>query len=336
MAKKKKGGSFKFDKRILALIIPVALGGLYQFNPQIAKEVDKILVDFGLISKPVAKNDGRQNSAAIKNSDEAEESNQKVERPSAPPKGHQTKFCQKQNLFDGFQPEINRGFQGNLLNLCYSGFNVLYKHDYRIALWVAEKLTPAREHEAKKGGREPSFYPDPYVQRAFSEAQTIKTEHYTGSGFDRGHLAASRNLPLNDRYESYYMSNIVPQTPENNRNIWANIEAETRCFVQKYNAEVFVVNIPALNVTSGTLKTMKTPAGNVAIPSYMIKAVYVPSKGYVGAYLTNNDKSKTHYERISLTDVKKLSLIDPFPSLSKEVKLRINLPACNKGKNALS
>lgn len=275
------------------------------------------------------------------------------------PRGNKKEFCEI-NTYNGVLPAANKGYGDDNLTLCYHGYTALYKNDYHISLWVAEKLSPEREALSQGGEREETFYPDPTVKRVYGLDKTIKTTDYTGMRkqlvngelvtinaryakdldqntiyqYDRGHLSPSRNNELGgDRFESFYTSNIVPQTAENNRNIWKNIETFSRCLVTKYNTDVYTVTIPAIDIkkyqqTQTQPASFVTKEGNtIIVPDKMAKAIYIPKLNIAGVYLTNNDKSKTYYEVVTLDDLRKYAFIDPFPFLDKESPLRTMKPS---------
>ena len=58
----------------------------------------------------------------------------------------------------------------------------------------------------------------------------VLTTDYSGSGYDRGHMCPSgdrtANTTVND--ETFLMSNMIPQAPDNNQGIWANLESYSR------------------------------------------------------------------------------------------------------------
>ena len=108
-------------------------------------------------------------------------------------------------------------------------------------------------------------------------------------------------------------ANIIPQTPENNRYVWKNIESVTRYLTKKYG-EVYVVTGVAF---SGNKVTQIN--GRVMVPSHTFKAIYVPSTGEAGAYYAPNDDSK-RLEVISIDELALLSGIDVFPRISAQAK----------------
>lgn len=254
------------------------------------------------------------------------------------PKGQSPTYC-KNNIYQQ-QPLINSAFQqgragkNEITTLCYRGYALQYKDEFKIPLWTAEKLTRQRIQQGRNGNRPPHFYPDPNLEKKFKVV--ITHEDYTGSGYDRGHVAPSRDMPLADRLESFYMSNIVPQTAQNNRFIWANIEQISRCMATKYNTDVYVVNVPVIDVEKAKrtkkLKILRTKTGKqIVIPDYMAKAIYIPKRNEIGVYLTQNNKSKTSYKLVSINQLKKLAYIDVFPTLSTKLKNKVSkLPNPNK------
>ncbi len=54
----------------------------------------------------------------------------------------------------------------------------------------------------------------------------ITHDHYTHSGFDRGHLVRSKDRSRNeeDNRNTFLMTNILPQTPDLNRGVWLRFE----------------------------------------------------------------------------------------------------------------
>lgn len=255
------------------------------------------------------------------------------------PKGNKIEFCAL-NIYQNIAPEVNKGFntknKNELISLCYSGYAALFKQQYNISLWTAEKLSPEREERSKGGEREGTFYQDPTLLNLLGENKTVKTEDYIGASdgknirYDRGHLAPSRDMPLEDRYESFYMSNIVPQSANNNRNVWADIEKTSRCLAVQRKTDVYIVNVPVINISyyqqnNLPLPILRTKRGlTINIPDYMAKAIYIPKTGEIGVYLTKNDESKTNYQLISVNDLKKLSYIDVFPQISMDLKNKIS------------
>jgi endonuclease G, mitochondrial len=74
----------------------------------------------------------------------------------------------------------------------------------------------------------------------------ITPSAYTGSGYDRGHIAPSgdRTKTVEDNAATFLMTNLMPQTPDNNRNTWGNLEDYCRELVEQ-GKELYIVAGPA-------------------------------------------------------------------------------------------
>lgn len=67
-------------------------------------------------------------------------------------------------------------------------------------------------------------------------------EDYSGSGYDRGHIvpSADRNRTQDDNSATFLMTNIIPQTRENNRGPWRELENHIRDLVYQYDHSLHV------------------------------------------------------------------------------------------------
>lgn len=87
------------------------------------------------------------------------------------------------------------------------------------ALWVSYQL--AAVDDASIGSR-PSFSAD------WRTLWPIGTDSYSGSGYDRGHLAPNYAIAAvhgrQAQVDTFLMSNMSPQTPELNRQLWQRLE----------------------------------------------------------------------------------------------------------------
>jgi len=65
----------------------------------------------------------------------------------------------------------------------------------------------------------------------------VTSRDYEGSGYDRGHIvpSADRNRTEDDNSATFLMTNIIPQTPENNRGPWRELENYIRDLVYQYD-----------------------------------------------------------------------------------------------------
>jgi DNA/RNA endonuclease G (NUC1) len=130
--------------------------------------------------------------------------------------------------------------------------------------WVAWDLTT---DDVGSSGRS-SFIQDTTLPAGFYQ---VLTTDYSGSGYDRGHMcpSADRTITVADNQQVFYMSNMVPQAPDNNQGVWASFETYCRSLASAGN-EVLITSGPSGFGGS-------TIASGVAIPGYTWKvAVVVP------------------------------------------------------------
>lgn len=223
-----------------------------------------------------------------------------------------------QSFYGGIYPEFtNPKLSKDTQSLCFDGFSVMYSGISRTPLWSAEYLTRKRLQQAKQIDREDSFH----EESRLPQSMRAKLSDYSGSGYDRGHLAPNGDMAnRNQQYDSFSLANIAPQSPRNNRYIWRNIESATRYLTQQYG-EVYTITGVAF-----TDKKTKQLANRVLVPSHFFKAVYIPASNQAGVYYAPNDES----ERIEVISIDELTAkigIDVLPILDAKIKSQaFNLP----------
>ena len=216
-----------------------------------------------------------------------------------------------QNFYKATAPDyLEQKLLNNSVPLCFNGFATLYSGLSKTPLWSAEHLTRDRLSQAENIPREDSFH----AESRLPSSMRAQLSDYKGSGYDRGHLAPNGDMAnVKQQYDSFSLANIIPQSPENNRYLWRNIESVTR-YLTKKHGEVYVV-------TGVVFKGRKISQLNnrVLIPTHVFKAVYVPSTGQAGVYYAPNDDS----ERVEIISIDELALrsgIDAFPSIAPNAK----------------
>ena len=93
---------------------------------------------------------------------------------------------------------------------------------------------------------------------------------YSGSGFDRGHMcpSADRNLNVTDNSNTFYLTNMLPQAPNNNQGPWEKLEEYERTLATS-GKELFIMSGP---IYSGTVATI---GNGVAVPTSTWKVITV-------------------------------------------------------------
>jgi endonuclease G, mitochondrial len=215
----------------------------------------------------------------------------------------------KTNYYEGEAPDIlNAQLASKTKELCFSEFAILHSALSKTALWSAEHLT--REQLRSKSKRTDEFYPEErlgYLERS-------ELDDYAGSGYDRGHLAPSADMPTPQaQHESFSLANMIPQHPENNRGIWSAIEGATRHLANQ-KSQIYVITGPLF--AGENLKRLK---GRVLIPSHIYKAIYDPISEQGSAYLVANAPGDD-YKVISISELERISGIRHFPKMSDSAK----------------
>ncbi|MCY7345952.1 MAG: DNA/RNA non-specific endonuclease [Pyrinomonadaceae bacterium] len=118
-----------------------------------------------------------------------------------------------------------------------NAYALSYNNSRGSANWVAWRITASDFGVAE---RQNDFRPDPNLPKNFAR---ITPADYTGSGFDRGHLcpSADRSSSPETNSETFYMTNMTPQTPDLNRNVWNDFETYSRDLVKKSRVDLYVV-----------------------------------------------------------------------------------------------
>jgi endonuclease G len=168
--------------------------------------------------------------------------------------------------------------EGNNQYLCRIGYAVNYDYNTKVASYVVEHIKVA--NLTKVAPRKDDFREDPEVP-----AQHRATlADYTGMGFDRGHMAPAADMVFDAKAmsESFYLTNMMPQVPGNNRGIWKYLEENTRYWAQ-VKGEVYVI-------TGTIFAAQPTMMNKVAIPNQIYKIVIDPKSGKQIAYLFTNEK----------------------------------------------
>lgn len=124
-----------------------------------------------------------------------------------------------------------------------SQYTLSYNKDLLIPNWVAWHLSSADINGPAERGDD--FRPDEDLP---SEWYGVKKSDYQYNkyGFDRGHVcpSADRTSTQEDNSMTFLMTNMVPQSPDNNRVIWMHFENYERKLVEQGN-ELYIIAGPS-------------------------------------------------------------------------------------------
>jgi len=194
--------------------------------------------------------------------------------------------------------------------LCYEGYATKFSGITRTPLWSAEHLTKIRVKAACAMHRKDAFHAD----KNLPENDRSELEDYRRSGYDRGHMAPSGDMPTpSAQAESFSLANMAPQLHADNAGIWEKLENGTRNLAYSGH-DVYVVSGPLFE--GATLKQLN---GRVMVPTGFYKAVYDGTTKQAGVFVTKNTKDQT-VTFLTVDELAKRAGIDVFPSLSAAAK----------------
>ncbi|MDD4149406.1 MAG: DNA/RNA non-specific endonuclease [Bacteroidales bacterium] len=233
----------------------------------------------------------------------------------------------KSNLLDKGIPEL---LESEKL-VCHSAYCLVYNEEHEMAKWVAHILS----HEIVNGNvsRTNDFREDSLILTGSSqeadyflkEKQEDGNYKYEGFGYDRGHLAPSADFRWSGKAlsESYYYSNMTPQLPDFNREIWADLESFLRAYIYNNpNKDIYIVTAPVLK---DDLPKQNRSVNNMSIPEwhYKIAVDFENEQGI--AFLIPQKKTYDILETyvVSIDSIEALTGINFYPNLTQEQENKI-------------
>ena len=193
--------------------------------------------------------------------------------------------------------------------------------------WVCWQL---RQEDLGSAARGP-FMPDPLLPKSFPH---VTSHDDDGSGFDRGHLcpAKDRSATQRDIDATFYLTNIVPQSPACNQRGWERLEDYCRRLAKEGHVLQIAAGPAGVGGTgkNGRAEAIGKGRRKITVPHQVWKVVLVlphadaePRKNTrVIAVLLPNDQTVdfdwSQY-RVSVRRVEKLTGYQFFPKVPAEV-----------------
>jgi endonuclease G len=201
----------------------------------------------------------------------------------------------------------------NTQYICHSNYAVHYRYDTKTAEFVVEHLDQSDITGPAK--RRNDFRPDPKVD----DDKEAQLSDYAGNPYDRGHLvpAADNRTDQEQMSESFFLTNMIPHDPGNNRVIWRILEQGVRNTAAADND---------IYVASGTIYEPGFTTigdGKVGVPTKVWKVVYNHTNGETVAFIFPNQKFKASQipEFVVTVDaVEAATGINFFPKLAESAE----------------
>jgi endonuclease G len=147
-------------------------------------------------------------------------------------------------------------------------YALAYIRDYGEARWVSWHLNAA---DIGKSGRG-KFQRDTTLPKGWYQVKVDETPRWskeTPVNYDRGHMCPSgdRSSDIENNQQVFLMSNLVPQTPDNNEGPWQALEAYGRNLAKSGDECYIVAGIRGV--------ASRISQGMVAVPKYLWKIIVV-------------------------------------------------------------
>ena len=213
-------------------------------------------------------------------------------------------------------------------------YSLSYSEEHEQAEWVAYRLS-GKELKQPWVERVDNFRPDPQVKSG-----SATPNDYRNSGYSRGHLlpAADRAFSEEAMDETFFMSNISPQSSNFNKGIWRELEELARAWAKR-NGELYVITGPVLTLE---------PKGKIGDNEVSVPAAYYkvlldaeePQVKGIGFIIPNEVSFEPLYKfAVTIDKVEEVTGLDFFgellpASVEQEVEgdLNIDLWEFNKSK----
>ncbi len=175
--------------------------------------------------------------------------------------------------------------------------------------------------------RSDDFRPDTVLP---ADCYAVRPNDYRGSGYDRGHLAPSgdRTRSSSDNSSTFIMTNIIPQSPSNNREIWRELE--------EYSRDLAFQGKELYLVAGGEGIAQKIAQSKVAVPEFTWKVILIldpPSTEItpenaktLAVWMPNSETVRNTYWQdyiVSVDEVEKKTGYNFFAELPKNVQSQI-------------
>ncbi|MCA0916482.1 MULTISPECIES: DNA/RNA non-specific endonuclease [Halomonas] len=193
--------------------------------------------------------------------------------------------------------------------------------DLRVgALWASYELRQSADHRV---GPRPGFKQD------WRTLWPVSTTSYAGSGYDRGHLAPNYAMAKvwgeQAQHDSFLMSNMMPQKPALNRQLWQRLEEVVMDHFLPRFGRLQVVTGPVYaetRVSDLSLDRLLDRVSFVEVPIGFYKVVVVPGEtplavAFVMPQNVRGDESLSRY-LVSIDEVEAVTGLNFFPRLGPQ------------------
>jgi endonuclease G len=163
---------------------------------------------------------------------------------------------------------------------------------------------------------------------------------YSNNGFARGHNcpSADRTRSINDNSNTFFMTNMIPQSPKHNGEMWNELEQYCRDLVNQGHELYIVMGSYGVGGVGDSGYREKLAGGKITVPRYIWKSILVLPTGAndlervdeetrIITVLTENKNSASGQPwgnyRVSVDEIEAATGYDLFSKLPEEVQEEI-------------
>ena len=155
---------------------------------------------------------------------------------------------------------------------------------------------------------------------------------YKDSGYDHGHIcpSADRLCSYQDNYQTFYMTNMQPQSNNFNAFIWAEMEKQVRTWNNNnFRDTLYIAKGGTIDQAGHIIKTIGSGANRIPVPKYFFMAVLCKNKDAVnGGYKAlgfwiqhqSNMSSDLKPYVVSIRELERFTGIDFFCNLPDNIE----------------
>lgn len=215
-----------------------------------------------------------------------------------------TEFAQCKHFFPaGLPPIVPKAPLQR--ELCFDGFAVLHSGETKTPVFVAEHLDRRVLQQGRHLPRDRHFH----AEARLPGEERAEVDDYRDSGYSRGHMAPAGDMgSVESKAQSFSLANMAPQDVELNNGAWNDIEQDTRKYVQRAHAGVYVFTGPVYSQPGRTIGS-----SGVQVPQYFYKLVYDPSNGNSWAHWQPNEPRRKVSAPISYEELVRRTGIEFVP-----------------------
>lgn len=196
----------------------------------------------------------------------------------------------------------------------YTGMTVSFNRDTHDPNYVAWELT--REEANGTVPRTDNFMADENVPGSALPSD------YRNSGYDRGHMAPAGDMKwhVQAMRESFYMTNMCPQSPDLNRGAWEKLEEKCRVKAREDESLIIICG-PIFDESGPAARIGQT---GVAVPQRFFKVILAPKaeRPYAIGFIMPNGYVEGGMQEaaVSVDEVEAATGYDFFSALPDETE----------------